>query len=149
MKPLAVLVVSFVLSVLVLKILTKGLEFQLAGRIAMACMLLFTAIGHFAFLDGMSAMVPSFVPFKKEVMIITGIIEILFAVALLFPQYQKQTGWLLILFLVLVLPANIKSALQEINYQTGQMNGPGADYLWFRIPLQLCFVLWVYFTSIR
>jgi len=149
MKPLFVLIISFVLSVLILKIFTKELDFQLAGRIAMCCMLLFTAIGHFAFMEGMTAMIPSFIPFKKEVVLITGIMEALFALVILLPKYQKQTGWLLIVFLILILPANIKAALEEINYQTGQMDGPGVNYLWFRIPLQVLFVLWVYFASIR
>ncbi len=112
-------------------------------------MLLFTAIGHFAFLEGMSAMVPSFIPFKKEVVLVTGIMEILFAIALWFPQYRKTTGWLLILFLILILPANINAAINEINYQTGQLNGPGINYLWFRIPLQAFFAIWVYIASIR
>ncbi|MDF0714801.1 hypothetical protein PY092_01455 [Muricauda sp. 334s03] len=149
MKPLFVLLGTFVLSALVLKLFTKELNLQLAGRIAMACMLVFTAIGHFAFMEGMAAMVPSFVPFRKEIVLITGIMEVLFAIGLLLPQYQKQTAWLLIVFFILILPANIKAALEEINYQTGQMNGPGATYLWFRVPLQLLFILWAYVTSIR
>ena len=149
MKPLFVLLGTFVLSALVLKLFTKELNLQLAGRIAMACMLVFTAIGHFAFMEGMAAMVPSFVPFRKEIVLITGIMEVLFAIGLLLPQYQKQTAWLLIVFFILILPANIKAGLEEINYQTGQMNGPGATYLWFRVPLQLLFILWAYVTSIR
>lgn len=149
MKPLIVLLCSFILSLLALRIFTKLLDFQLAARIAMCCMLLFTAVGHFIFTEGMVAMVPPFVPFKKEVVFLTGIIEMLFAFCLLFPSYQKLTGWLLIVFFILILPANIKAALEEINYQTGQMDGPGTKYLWFRTPLQLFFMFWVYFASIR
>ena len=149
MKPLVVLLIAFALSVVLLKIFAKEFDLQLAGRIAMCGMLLFTAIGHFAFMEGMAAMVPSFVPFKKEVVLLTGVMEVLFAFCLLLPRYQKQTGWLLIVFFILILPANIKAALEEIDYQTGQLNGPGTDYLWFRIPLQALFVLWVYFASIR
>ena len=149
MKPLIVLVGTFIISAGILKIFTKELNLQLAGRIAMACMLVFTSIGHFAFMEGMAAMVPSFIPFKKGLVVGTGIAEILFSICLLFSQYQKLTGWLLIVFFILILPANIKAALQEINYQTGQMNGPGGNYLWFRVPLQLFFILWVYGYSIR
>ncbi|WP_318311035.1 DoxX family protein [Flagellimonas crocea] len=149
MKPLFVLIGAFVLCSFVLKIFTKTIDYRLSARIAMSSMLLFTAIGHFAFLEGMSAMVPSFIPFKKEVVLVTGIMEILFAIALWFPQYRKTTGWLLILFLILILPANINAAINEINYQTGQLNGPGINYLWFRIPLQAFFAIWVYIASIR
>ena len=149
MKPLIVLVGTFVVSTLILKVFKRNLHLQLAGRIAMSCILVFTAIGHFAFMQGMEAMVPSFIPFKKAVVLITGIMEVLFAIGILLPQYQKQTACLLIAFFILILPANIKAALEEINYQTGEMNGPGIHYLWFRVPLQFFFMLWVYFASIR
>jgi hypothetical protein len=43
-----------------------------------------------------------------------------------------------------MLPANIKAAINNINYQTGALNGNGPSYLWFRIPLQLFFIFWVY-----
>ena len=149
MKPLIILLGTFVLSVLALKIFAKESNYQLAGRNAMACMLVFTAIGHFVFMEGMAAMVPSFIPFSKQVVLVTGFAEILFAFCLLLPQYQRPTAWLLIFFFILILPANIKAGLEEINYRTGQMNGPGINYLWFRVPLQLFFILWVYVTSIR
>lgn len=149
MKPLIVLLCTFLLSVLALKIFAKEFNYQLAGRIAMASMLVFTAIGHFVFMEGMGAMAPSFIPFSKQVVLVTGFVEVLFAICLLLPQYQRLTAWLLIFFLILILPANIKAALEEINYRTGQMNGPGVNYLWFRIPLQLFFILWIYLASVR
>ncbi|NVN17081.1 hypothetical protein GUA46_01900 [Muricauda sp. HICW] len=149
MKPLVVLIGTFIVSTLILKVFKRNLDLQLAGRIAMSCMLVFTAIGHFAFIGGMETIVPSFIPFKKAVVLITGFMEVLFAIGFLLPKYQKQTACLLIVFFILILPANIKAALEEINYQTGEMNGPGIDYLWFRVPLQFFFMLWVYFASIR
>jgi uncharacterized membrane protein len=80
---------------------------------------------------------------------LTGIMELLFAIMLLFPQFQKLTGWVLILFFILILPANIFAALHQINYKTGLEDGPGSNYLWFRIPLQFFFMFWVYFSNIR
>ena len=56
---------------------------------------------------------------------------------------------MLILFFIAILPANIKASLENINYQTGELNGNGIEYLWFRIPLQIVFILWVYFTTIK
>ncbi|MBO0321004.1 hypothetical protein J0X14_01750 [Muricauda sp. CAU 1633] len=149
MKPFYILIGAFVVSSLVLKLTTKQFDYPLAGRIAMAFMLVFTAIGHFAFSNGMTAMVPSIVPFKMQVVIATGILEVLFAIGLLLPKYSHATGWVLIAFFVLILPANIKASLENINYQTGNMDGPGLSYLWIRIPLQLFFIVWVYFSTIR
>ena len=149
MKPMFVLLGIFALASLYSKIFHPTLELAWAGRIAMALMLIFTAIGHFAFAKGMAAMVPSFIPWKYELVIGTGILEVVFALGLLLPGYRDLTGWFLILFFILVLPANIKAALDGLNYQTGALDGPGVAYLWFRIPLQVGFIVWVYFAAVR
>ncbi|WP_067038104.1 hypothetical protein [Allomuricauda sp. CP2A] len=148
MKPLFVLVVVFIISALILKLVAGQVDYSFAARIAMACMLVFTAIGHFTFTEGMSAMLPDFLPKKKELVLITGLVEIALGVGLVFPQYKFASAWILIVFFILVLPANIKAAMEHINYQTGELDGPGISYLWFRVPLQLFFLLWVYFSAI-
>ncbi|MEO1484096.1 MAG: hypothetical protein AAFU57_00025 [Bacteroidota bacterium] len=53
MKPLIVLLTSFVIAIFAVKWVTKQYDFALSARIAMAVMLCFTAIGHFAFTKGM------------------------------------------------------------------------------------------------
>jgi uncharacterized membrane protein len=99
MKPLFVLLGAFIISLLVTKLVTKTFDYPLSGRIAMAVMLLFTAIGHFAFTKGMTMMVPDFIPFKTEVIYLTGVIEIIAAIGLLIPNTRVWTGWGLIIFL--------------------------------------------------
>lgn len=120
-----------------------------SGRIAMAAMLLFTAVGHFAFTRGMSMMLPAFVPGKTVVVYLTGILEIAAAVALLVPGWKEPAGWFLILFLVLLLPANIYAALKHVDYQQATFKGRGPAYLWFRVPLQLFFIVWVYLSAVK
>lgn len=149
MKPLVVLLTAFVIAVFVIKIMNDVYNIALSARIAMAVMLVFTAIGHFAFTKGMIMMVPDFVPFKKEVVYLTGFIEIAAAVGLLIPGLRMVTGWLLILFFLLLLPANIKAAIEQIDYQKGTLGGPGMGYLWFRVPLQILFMVWTYVSTIR
>lgn len=149
MKPLVVLISVFLLGLFIIKLRTKKIDWQLAGRIAMSVMLLFTAIGHFAFTEGMARMIPAVFPFKKGLVYLTGILEILFAVGLLIPKISGKTAWLLIAFFLAILPANIKAAMEHINYQTGELDGHGMDYLWFRIPLQIFFIAWVFFTTIK
>ncbi len=131
-----------------MKLVTAQVNYRLAAQIAMACMLVFTAIGHFVFTEGMSAMLPDFFPKKKELVLITGLMEIALGVGLVLPQYKYISAWMLIVFFVLLLPVNIRAAIEHINYQTGELNGHGISYLWFRVPLQLFFVLWVYFSTI-
>lgn len=149
MAPLIVLLVVFVLAALTVKLGTGMFKFPLPARIAMCAMLLFTAVGHFAFAEGMAMMIPAFIPFKTELVYLTGLMEILLGVGLLFQSTRKYAAWLLIVFFILVLPANIKAALEHVDYQTGSFDGPGPGYLWFRIPLQIFFIVWTYLSSIR
>jgi uncharacterized membrane protein len=97
----------------------------------------------------MAAMLPDFIPAITEVVILTGVLEIFLSIGLLLPNYRHTIAWVLIIFLILILPANIKAAIENINYQTGESNGEGLNYLWFRIPLQVFFLLWTYLTSIK
>lgn len=149
MKPLIVLVSVFGISLLATKFFRGNFEFALSGRIAMSVMLVFTAVAHFTFTKGMAMMLPDFIPYKTETVYLTGIIEIVAAIGLFIPNFRVITAWLLIVFFILILPANIYSALKYIDYQKGTSDGNGLTYLWFRIPLQILFICWTYLSSIR
>ena len=119
-----------------------------SGMLAMSVMLLFTAIGHFAFPEGMSMMIPVFIPLRYELVIVTGLFELAAAIALLIPKLSVKVSWLLIAFFVIILPANIYAAFHHVNYQEATFDGPGLGYLWFRVPLQLFFIGWLYYFGI-
>ncbi|WP_345272187.1 DoxX family protein [Flaviramulus aquimarinus] len=149
MKPLIILLVTFIISLFAIKFITKKYDFTLSARIAMSIMLVFTAIGHFVFTKGMSMMIPEFIPFKEKFVYITGVFEILLAIGLLIPNLKVISGWTLIIFLLLMLPANIYASINNLNYQKGTFDGNGLAYLWFRIPLQILFIIWTYISTIR
>ena len=148
MKPLFVLLAVFGLLLLGTFLWAGSPNYLLAGNGAMAAMLLFTGAGHFALTQGMMQMLPAFLPAKKAWVLATGVLEILAAVGLLIPTFRTETAWLLIAFFVLILPANILAALRRINYQTGTSDGPGPRYLWFRVPLQVLFIAWVWYFGL-
>ena len=149
MKPLIVLLVSFALALIATKLIGNDFDIALSARIAMSIMLVFTAIAHFAYTKGMVMMMPGFIPYKKEIVYLTGIIEICAATGLLIPNFRVLTAWLLIIFFVLLIPANINAATRHIDYQKGSFDGKGVVYLWFRVPLQILFILWTYFAAIK
>lgn len=148
METLIVLFGTFIIALLVIRLITKRTEISQAGRIAMAAMLILTATGHFLFTKGMAMMI-SFLPYATAIVYLTAIIELIAAVGLLIPKTRLLTGRLLILFFIVLLPANIYAACHNINLQSANYSGEGTSYLWFRIPLQLLFIVWVYFFSIR
>jgi len=149
MKPLLILLSVFVIAIAMNKIFRGNYEFAFSGKIAMSVMLLFTASAHFAFNDGMAMMLPDFVPYKAQVVYLTGIIEIAAAIGLFVPAFSVMTAWLLIAFFILILPSNVYAAIKHIDYQKATFNGSGLNYLWFRIPLQILFIAWTYLSAIK
>ncbi|MDD7885319.1 DoxX family protein [Flavivirga sp. 57AJ16] len=149
MKPLIILIIASAISLFTIKIISEKYDFALSARIGMSVMLLFTALGHFLFTEGMTLMVPELIPFKKETVYFTAIVEILGAIGLHAPLLRPLTSWLLILFFILILPVNIKAAIDHLDYQKATYSGSGLRYLWFRVPLQVLFIVWVYISSIK
>ncbi|MCA1623659.1 MAG: DoxX family protein [Acidobacteria bacterium] len=116
------------------------------GRAALAVMLIVTGITHFTGTDLMVEMMPDFLPYKKDIVYLTGILELLAVVGLLINKTSKLTVVMLIIYFIAVLPANIIGSLKQVNL--GGMES-GAVYLWFRVPLQIFFIFWTYYFGIR
>jgi len=149
MKPLVVLVVIFILASIISKMATDNWNFIFSGNLAMFVMLCFTAMGHFMFTKGMTMMMPGFIPFKKELVYFTGVAEVFLGLALFFPQFRYMSGIMLVAFFVLMLPANINAAIKHIDFEKATYDGSGLQYLFFRVPLQLFFIGWLFFFSIK
>ena len=147
MAPLIILIVCFGITFLINKFLLKD-RFSLSfiGRFSLAIMLIFTGIAHFAKTDLMIEMMPEIVPVKKETVYFTGFLEIMASIGLLTQKFAKLTSIILILFFLAILPANIIGSMKEV--ELGGME-KGVNYLYFRIPLQLLFIIWAYYFGIK
>ena len=149
MKPLILLITVFAISAVVSHFATGNWHLIFNGNLAMCLMLCFTALGHFKFTKGMAMMLPEFIPLKIELVYFTGIAEILLGLALVIPSLRYVAGIILIVFFLLMLPANIHAAIKHINYETAAYDGKGIRYLWIRVPMQVLFIVWVYYFSVR
>lgn len=145
MKPLYILIGTFIVAFIVSNSCKTQCDYKLAGRIALSAMLLFTSLGHFMFTDGMSKMIPDCIPFSRTIIYITGVAEIIAAICLFVPGLREITGIFLFAFFILILPTNIYAAIKHLNYETGEYNGYGIIYLWFRIPFQMILLWWTYY----
>ncbi len=147
MTPLIFLLAAFILLFAVNKFFLKNrLSLSLVGRAALAVMLTVTGIAHFTSTDLMIEMMPDFLPYKRETVYLTGILELLAVIGLLINKIAKLTAVLLIILFISILPANIVGSLKQVNL--GGMEN-GAMYLLFRIPLQIFFIAWTYYFGIR
>lgn len=133
MIPLITLLVTFALASFLLR---KHTEPTLPGRVALSVMFVVTGLAHFTKTGELAAMIPPVLPAPVAMVYVTGVLELVFSTLLLL-RPQAALGWALAAFLVALLPVNIYSAV----YETG-LGGHGAWYLWFRVPLQVLFILW-------
>jgi uncharacterized membrane protein len=124
-----------------------GVPAELRGRIAITCVFLFTGLGHFLKAKSMSAMVPLRFPqkWRMPIIYISGVFELAMAFAVLVDSWAKFVGLLLCGFLVVVLPANIDSAVRCVPFGG---HSAGSPYLIARIPLQILLFGWIWWFTI-
>jgi uncharacterized membrane protein len=147
MAPLIILLVTFGILILLDRFALGGrIGLSRAGRIAMAAMLVATGISHFTNTEQMVAMMPDFMPAKRELVYFTGVCELAAVVGLVWKKTARLASVLLIVFFVLVLPANIAGSLKSVNFG-GMEYGP--LYLLLRVPMQLFFIWWVWWFGIK
>jgi uncharacterized membrane protein len=125
-----------------------GVPESLRGRIGITCVFLFTGFGHFLRAGPMAALIPPRVPerWRLSIIYVSGVFELAGALAVLISAWSKTIGVLLCVFLVLVLPANVDSAIRRVPFGG---HGAGLIYLLVRIPLQAVLVAWIYWFAIR
>lgn len=117
-----------------------------AGRIGLAAVFVFTALGHFVKQHEMTAMLPAAVPGRTALVAASGVFEAVLAVLLLVPSWARRAGIAACVFLVLVTPVNIYAAFARVDFG-GHAAGPG--YLLVRLPLQALLVFWAYRFAVR
>lgn len=121
---------------------------MLALKLAMKWLLgvLFVAAGanHFRAPDFYVKIMPPYLPWHYELVLISGAFEILGGIGLLIPRTQVAAAWGLIALLVAVFPANVHMALRPDDFP----QIPPA-VLWGRLPLQAVFIAWAYWFTKR
>ncbi len=116
------------------------------ARIGVALVLAFTAIGHFIKTSAMTQMIPAWAPMRVPLIYVTGIFELVAAIAILIPQISRHTGLVLCIYLLLVFPSNVYAAFQRVDFGG---HGAGLVYLVVRLPLQLLLMGWIYWFAVR
>lgn len=113
-------------------------------RGALALVMILAGVLHFVATDAYVSIMPDYLPLHRELVYLSGLLEILFGLGLLWRKTREAAGICLIMFYLAVLPANINMAMQDI--QPASFNIP-AILLWARLPLQLVFIYWAWRVS--
>lgn len=94
------------------------------ARILLAAAYFAVGIVHLRSPEGFLPIMPDFVPFPREVVLATGVAEILGAIGLMIPRLRRAAAWGLAAYALCVFPANIKHAVEGIAI-AGQVLGWG------------------------
>src|SRR5690606_12749446 len=95
---------------------------------------------HLVTPEKLTYMIPDFLPYPEALVYISGVMEIVLAVLLLIPRYQRWAGWLIIGLLVAVFPANINVAIHQLPAPGGLPAEPW--YVWSRLAFQPIYIAW-------
>jgi uncharacterized membrane protein len=117
---------------------------RLRARVGLTLFFLFTAVGHFARTAAMAEMLPPWVPYRVEMIYVTGVLELLGAIGVWVPGLTRLTGICLIVMLIGVLPSNVYSAFNRVEFGG---HGAGPIYLLVRVPFQIFVIWWTYFAT--
>jgi uncharacterized membrane protein len=138
------LVIPFLLLTLVNRFTGFRTPPSTRARVGLSLFFFFTSVGHFIRSEEMSTMLPPALPYRIELIYVTGVLELLGAVGVWIPRLMRLTGICLILMLIGILPANIYSAINHVEFG-GHSAGPA--YLLIRVPFQLFVIWWTYFAT--
>ena len=117
-------------------------DIKYLSLIVMGIFYISIGISHFTSPIWYVQIVPPYLPYKLELVYMSGLFEILFGGMLFFKKTRFLAGWGLILLLIAVYPANIYLA---------QTNGAAMNttplIAWGRLPVQFIFVGLAYWHS--
>ncbi|WP_265989467.1 DoxX family protein [Larkinella insperata] len=97
------------------------------GRLAAALAFSFIGISHLITPEKMEYMVAGWLPYARELVIISGVAEIAGGIGLLIPRFQRLAGWGLVLLLIAMLPANINVAVHQLPPPGAYPHRPGTS----------------------
>ena len=116
-----------------------------ATRYALATMLVFTASAHFTKMkNDLVRMMPDWIPRPMALVYFTGVCEIAGAIGLLLPNVRQAAGLALIVFFIVVFPANVKAARTGVG-----LGGKRPTPLWLRTSMQVLFIALTWWSAVR
>ncbi|PWV49782.1 hypothetical protein [Chitinophaga sp. S165] len=112
------------------------------AQIAAAIMFVLIGVMHLVTPRKLTYMIDGWLPYALQLVLISGILEITFGIALLFPTVRTYAAWGLIALLIAMFPANIYVAIKQLPAPGGLPAAPW--YTWSRLAFQPIYIAWVW-----
>ena len=114
---------------------------KLISKYLLAIFMIVAGTMHFVNPAFFLKIVPPYLPFHKELVLVSGVCEILLGVLLLIPKCSHLAAWGIIALLIAVFPANIYL------FQNQDLMPASPLVHFLRLPLQGIFILWAYWHT--
>lgn len=117
-------------------------EMQHDAQVAAAVMFVLIGFMHLAAPRKLTYMIEGWLPYALELVLITGVLEIVLGIGLLFPGIRTYAAWGLIGLLIVMFPANIYVAVKQLPAPGGLPAAPW--YTWSRLAFQPVYIAWIW-----
>ena len=112
---------------------------QTVARWLLALVFLAVGTGHLVFTEELLAQVPTWLPFREMIVVITGFVELSFAVGLVFwRSRRRELGWAIAAYLVIVFIGNVSQAVEGTDLFALDTDVER----WGRLALQPVIIVW-------
>ncbi len=112
---------------------------------AVAAFFTFTGVMHFVIPRTYEAIMPPYLPYHREAVIVSGVGEIVGALAVISPSTRRPFArWWLLTLLLAVFPANVHMAMRPEQIKGLDLDRIPRWTLWARLPLQPLCAWWVW-----
>lgn len=117
------------------------------GRLAAAIAFVLIGASHLATPEKMEYMIAGWLPCAHELILLSGVAEIVGGLGLLIPRFQRLAAIGLIGLLLVIFPANINVAVHQLPPPGGLPASPW--YVWSRLLFQPLYIAWIWWSSLR
>jgi uncharacterized membrane protein len=103
----------------------------------LAAIMVFAGVNHFLKPRVFERIVPPYLPRPRELVLVSGVAEVLLGILLLVPATTRLAAWGLAALFLAVFPANVHMALHPERFRKIP-----PILLWLRLPLQAVLIAW-------
>jgi uncharacterized membrane protein len=101
-----------------------------------------SGVNHFLNPEFYLRMMPPYLPWHRELVYLSGVIEIVLGVMLVIPRFTKLAAWGIIALLVAIFPANLYMSTNPQLFPEFSPKG-----LLIRLPFQALFIAWAFWFT--
>ena len=116
-------------------------QIRVVSKYLLSIFMIVAGIMHFANPAFFLKIMPPYLPLHKELVLVSGIFELVLGILLLVPRSSRMAAWGIVALLIGVFPANLYL------YQHQDILPASPIIHLLRLPLQGLFILWAYWHT--